>query len=199
MNMETNLAAVKIIAPIARDLGLPLSVDWQDGYGSRLEEGLEQLLDLGAVGINLEDCDKVTQTMMTVRNAADRVRRVMAVAKRHGIDDFVINARSDTLLHGGTVSDAIERGRAYLAAGATTIFVWGGRDRGGITQDEVVELSKAFGGKLNVSLKTDGKGLTVKKLAKIGVARISVGPALQLMAMETFAHEAEKILSFKYT
>jgi 2-methylisocitrate lyase-like PEP mutase family enzyme len=57
--------------------------------------------------------------------------------------------------------------------------------------------TKAFDGRLNVSLKmTEGKGdLTVKELAEIGVARISVGPAIQFMAMEAYKTHAEKLLA----
>jgi 2-methylisocitrate lyase-like PEP mutase family enzyme len=195
MTLETNLNAVRAISPVAKEYGLPLSIDWQDGYGDRLEEGIEKILQLGIVGINLEDCDKATQKMIPVNEAAERVKRVIAVAKKNGVEDFVVNARTDTLIHGGPVSDAVTRGKAYLAAGATTIFVWGGSVRGGVTKSEVEELTHAFGGKLNVSLKTDPGNLTVKDLSKIGVARLSIGPTLQFLAMKTYADEAEKILS----
>ena len=194
MTMETNLAAVTAVAGVAKEKGLPLSVDWQDGYGSRLEEGIEKLLDNGVVGINLEDCDKSTQKMIAVDDAADRVRRVLAVAKKRGVDDFVVNARTDILDHDGPVSEADTRGRAYLAAGATTVFVWGGSIRGGVTKKEVIELSEAFDGKLNVSLKTAPGNLTAQDLAQIGVARLSIGPALQFVVADVFAREAEKLM-----
>jgi 2-methylisocitrate lyase-like PEP mutase family enzyme len=43
---------------------------------------------------------------------------------------------------------------------------------------------------------TEGKGdLAVKELADIGVARISVGPAIQFMAMDSYKEKAEKLLS----
>lgn len=151
-------------------------------------------MDHGVVGINIEDCDKPTQKMMDVEEAAERVRRVLAVAKKRGVDDFVVNARTDALIHGGPVSDAIKRGKAYLAAGATTVFVWGGSVRGGVTRKEVIELTKAFDGKLNVSLKTDPGNLTAKDLAKIGVARLSIGPTLQFMAADLYSREADKLI-----
>ena len=195
MTLEINLNAVRAISPIAKKFGLPLSIDWQDGYGNRLEEGIEKILELGVVGINLEDCDKETQKMMPINVATERVKRVLAVAKKSGVDDFVVNARSDTLLHGGTIADAIARGKSYLAAGATTVFVWGGSIRGGVTKSEVEELSRAFDGRLNVALKTAPGNLTIKDLSKIGVARLSIGPTLQFAAMKTYAEEAEKIMS----
>jgi 2-methylisocitrate lyase-like PEP mutase family enzyme len=195
MTLETNLAAVRGISTVAKEYGLPLTVDWQDGYGKRLEEGLQKILDLGVVGVNLEDCDKETQKMLPIEEASQRVKQVLDIAKSRGISDFVVNARTDALIHGGPISDAITRGKAYLAAGATTVFVWGGSDRGGITEREVVELTRAFDGKLNVALKVDSGNLTPKDLAKIGVARMSIGPTLQFKAMRFLSEEAEKVLS----
>src|ERR1700712_770373 len=58
MTLETNLAAVKNTAVVAREANKPLTVDLQDAYGSQLEEAIGKLLDLGVVGINIEDCDK---------------------------------------------------------------------------------------------------------------------------------------------
>jgi 2-methylisocitrate lyase-like PEP mutase family enzyme len=194
MALETNLAAVQGISKVAKEYGLPLSVDWQDGYGKRLEEGVGKILDLGVVGVNLEDCDKDTQKMLPVEEASQRVKKILDIAKSRGISDFVVNARTDTLLHGGSISDAIERGKSYLASGATTVFVWGGSNRGGITEKEVVELTRAFDGKLNVALKLEPGNLTARDLAKIGVARMSIGPTLQFKAMRFLSEEAEKVL-----
>jgi 2-methylisocitrate lyase-like PEP mutase family enzyme len=52
-----------------------------------------------------------------------------------------------------------------------------------------------FDGRLKVGLNMSPGGLTVAELSKIGVARIRVGPAIQFMAMDTFAREAEKLLA----
>jgi 2-methylisocitrate lyase-like PEP mutase family enzyme len=87
----------------------------------------------------------------------------------------------------------ITRGKRYLAAGATTVFVWGGGR--GVSRAEVEQLVKEFDGRLNVSLKMTPDGLTVKQLAEIGVARISVGPSLQSIALKAFGDEAENLLT----
>jgi 2-methylisocitrate lyase-like PEP mutase family enzyme len=191
---ETNLAAANAIASAVKKYQKPVSIDFQDGYGEQLEEATAALLQIGVVGVNLEDCDKATHNMYSVVEAATRIKRVLTVAQSQGVPDFVVNARCDTLVHGGSLSEVITRGQAYLAAGATTVFVWGGSSRGGISQDEVVQLVKAFNGRLNVSMKLSAEGLTVKELAEIGVARISIGPALQFAAMAKFKQDAEKIL-----
>lgn len=196
LSLEQNLSTVSAIAPVAKERGLPLTVDFQDGYGDRLEEGIEKLLTHGVVGINLEDFDNVAQKLIPAETAAERVKRAVAVAKKNGIDDFVVNARSDPLLHGGTVAEVISRGKAYLAAGATTVFVIGGTaPAASLTKDEITELVRAFDGKVNIGFKGGPGRLTVKELTELGVARLSIGPSLQFVAMKALKEEAEKILS----
>ena len=194
LTRESNLAAVQAIATAVKEFRKPISVDFQDGYGEQLEDATEELLQIGIVGVNIEDCNKTTHKMYDADDAASRIRKVLAVAKSHGVPDFVVNARCDTLVHGGSISEVISRGKKYLAAGATTVFVWGGSARGGISRNEVVELVEAFGGKLNVSKILAPGGLSVKQLTEIGVARISIGPALQFAAMAKLKEEAQNLL-----
>jgi len=130
--------------------------------------------------------------MYPVEEATSRVQRALKAATDSGVPDFVVNARCDALIRGGTLDEVIERGKKYLEAGATTVFVWGGSKRG-VSGAEVKRLVKEFDGRLNVSLKWTG-GLTVAELAEIGVARISVGPAIQFFAIAEFAKKAEELL-----
>ncbi len=194
LDMETNLGTVRGIAAVARESNKPLTVDFQDGYGDQLEAGIARLIALGVSGINLEDADKETSQLFAPAEAASRVKRALAAAAQAGVPDFVVNARCDVLGRGaGSLEDTIQRGKLYLDAGATTVFVWGGSR--GVSRDEVETLTRAFDGRLNVTLKLAPDGLTVKQLGEIGVARISLGPSLMLRAMAAFKAEAEKILS----
>jgi 2-methylisocitrate lyase-like PEP mutase family enzyme len=197
MDMETNLRAAAAVAKVAKEFKKPVSVDFQDGYGSKLEEGIRRLIELDIVGINLEDADKEAGKMYSEQEAANRVSRAVAAAKKNGVEDFVVNARCDVLLHGGTIEEAVSRGQAYLKAGAANVFVWGGSKRGGISAAEVAQLIDAFVGKLNVSVKLAPGGLTPKELAGMGVARLSVGPTFQFAAAETIKKNAEAYLSGK--
>lgn len=194
MQLETNLAAVKGIAAVAKEFNMPLTVDIQDAYGDRLEESIVSLIDLGVVGVNLEDCDKESQKMHPPDVAAERVKKALAVAATKGVQGFVVNARCDTLVKGGTLDEVLLRGKKFLDAGATTVFVWGGSKRG-VSREEVAKMVKEFNGLLYVSTKLSSDGLNVAQLSDFGVARISVGPQIQFMAMETFSKEAEKILT----
>ena len=139
--------------------------------------------------------DKDTQRLVPVEVATERVKRVLQAATQKGVPDFVINARCDALLQGGTVEEVIQRGRKYLEAGATCVFVWGGGSRGGITREEVEKITKALGGRMSVILKLpEGEGLRVKDLASIGVCRMSVGPRLRKLGLEAVKKEAMRIL-----
>ncbi|KAL7912484.1 phosphoenolpyruvate phosphomutase domain-containing protein [Trichoderma velutinum] len=193
LTRAVNVTAARNIASAIKEFGKPLSVDFQDGYGDELEEGVTELLKAGVVGINLEDYNGSAKKFYSISEAADRVKRVLNTASAFGVPDFVVNARCDTLVQGGNLEEVIERGRAYLAAGATTVFVWGGSGRG-VSRDEVVRLVKEFDGRLNVLLNLSG-GLTAKELGAIGVARISIGPTLQIGAMAKLQKDAEAILA----
>jgi 2-methylisocitrate lyase-like PEP mutase family enzyme len=194
MTLEMNLAAVRSIAPVAKEYGLPLTVDWQDGYGDRLEEGVGKLIELGVAGINLEDCHNETKKMFLIEEATERVKRVMAVAKERCVPDFVVNARADSMIHGGLLSEVIERGKSYLAAGATTVFVLGGSASGSLSKEEVEQLSNAFDGRLNAPLRIAEGHRTVKEWSELGVARLSIGPQLQIMSMKKLSEEADRLL-----
>ena len=60
----------------------------------------------------------------------------MRAAAAEGVPDFVLNARTDAFLRAGdrdpddVLADAIERGRAFLDAGAPVVFVPGPPRRG---------------------------------------------------------------------
>jgi 2-methylisocitrate lyase-like PEP mutase family enzyme len=130
MTFETNLDAARRIGAVAKEFGKPLTLDIQDAYGDRLEEAIQTAIDAGVVGVNLEDCDKDSQKMNSKATGVSRIKRALSTARQYGVPDFVVNARCDTLIHGGELAEVIERGTAYLDAGATTVFVWGGSQRG---------------------------------------------------------------------
>lgn len=198
LDLETNLRAVSAIAKVAAKYALPLTVDFQDGFGSNLEQGVRKVIKLGAVGINLEDFGREINCLYPIDQQCERIRRVLAVAQEEGVPDFVVNARTDTLFVGRGLSEAIERGRAYLDAGAFNVFIWGGPTRQGWKREEVAKASKALDGRLNVILvRSKVGGLSVKEIGELGVARISIGPALMAWSAAQIGKEAGRILEGK--
>lgn len=199
MSRAENLAAIAYIAPPVVAAGKPLSTDLQDGYDDPAET-VRQAIRLGSVGCNLEDVAEEGTRLRSLDDAVARIRAALDGARSMGVPDYVVNARTDCLdprFGAGSIDDAIARGRAFLAAGATTVFVWGGPSGRGLRDDEIARLVAALGGMVNVKLKFGPGFLTVKHLAEMGVARISVGPELFRAAMATFRDEAGKLLEWR--
>ncbi|KAI0407099.1 Phosphoenolpyruvate/pyruvate domain-containing protein [Xylaria palmicola] len=192
LTLDANLAAVRAIAAVATEFGKPLTVDIQDAYGPALEAAIGALIDLGVAGVNLEDRELATGELYDVDEAASRIGRVLATARQRGVPDFVVNARCDALLKGRPLDEVLSRGKRYLAAGATTVFVWGAQR--GVSREEVERMVAAFDGRLAVLAKMAPDGLSVKQLADMGVARISVGPSLMHSVLRTLREEAKKLL-----
>jgi 2-methylisocitrate lyase-like PEP mutase family enzyme len=193
LTLEQNLAAVRLIAAAVQPFNKPLTVDFQDGYAENLEQGVKELIGLGVVGINLEDFAREMSDLYPVATACERIKRVLATASALGVPDFVINARTDALVAGRELEEAIERGKAYLEAGAHTVFIWGGGKRGGMSREEVAKACEALGGRVSVKLNWIKGGLSVKELGEIGVARVSLGPELMVRSLELVKDEVGRI------
>ncbi|KAH8430490.1 isocitrate lyase/PEP mutase family protein [Aspergillus melleus] len=198
LTLSQNLASARVIAAVvaATSPHLPLTVDAQDGYDD-VAHTIRELIALGAVGCNIEDVDNATGALRSLPDAVSRIRAAVQAASDAGVPDFVINARTDVLGPAGTgkVEDAIERGRAFLAAGACTVFVWGGPGGRGVSGAEVAALVAALGGRVNVKLGLGEGYLTAPELKRIGVARISLGPELWRAAMGAFRETADRLLA----
>lgn len=200
MTKAQNLSALDIIASAVRAVNpsKPVTVDLQDGYGDLAEVAatIKEIISLGAVGCNLEDLDNTTGKLRPLSEAVGRVKAAVEAAHEAGVPDFVVNARTDVLYQdGATIDDAIERGKAFLAAGACTVFVWGGPGGRGVSSDEVRKLVRELNGMVNVKMTLREGFLGVDEIRQLGVARVSVGPELWKTAMKAFKDQAELLLA----
>lgn len=166
--------AVAAVARIVRAVDVPVTADIESGYGD-VTGTVRAIVAAGAVGINIED------------GAHREVQRI-AEAKAAGGDALFVNARIDTFLFGvGGVDETVARAIAYVEAGADGIFV-----PGVVDQDTIAELVERVPAPLNVMV---GAGApSVAELAKLGVRRISVGPAIAVAAYEVAARAATEII-----
>ncbi|KAF4953665.1 hypothetical protein FSARC_12350 [Fusarium sarcochroum] len=208
LTMEQNLATIRSLAPTVARAGLPLSVDLQDGYGPRIREAVTAAVQAGAHGANLEDSipsqgfgKGVEGSLYPIDRQVHRLHLARQAAAAAGCPDFVINARCDIfalddvpgLDHNARVHEAIKRGKAYLEAGATTIFFWCGYGTG-FAEDQVRELVKELDGRVAIRLGQTKGALSAAELGKLGVARVSVGPSLFQIAMHAAKQSAIDIL-----
>jgi 2-methylisocitrate lyase-like PEP mutase family enzyme len=131
---------------------------------------VDRLLAAGAVGCNLEDTDHVAGTLTEPAAQADWLADVRAAA---GVR-LVINARIDVFVRSHAeprtlLNEAVERARAYLAAGADCVYPIGLRDLD-VVRDLVTAVSPA---PVNVLTQPDGPAPSI--FAALGVARVSMG------------------------
>jgi 2-methylisocitrate lyase-like PEP mutase family enzyme len=102
----------------------------------------------------------------------ENIKEIIKASTKAGVR-IVINARTDGFLRGFGAPEtrlgiAIERGRAFLGAGADCVFVPGVRDAATIGA-----LVKGIGGPVNV-LAVEGSP-SIPDLEALGVARLSLG------------------------
>ena len=185
LTLKDNLIGIRNVAQVVGKTDLPLTVDLQDGYED-VGATIKQAIEAGAVGGNLEDLDGSSGQLRDVSDAVARIKTALKTASDAGVPDFCINTRTDVLTFGGSISDAIARGKAYLDAGAVTVYIWGGAKGRGVSTAEVNELVKGLGGMINVKMNLRPGFLTAKDLADLGVARISVGPDMYTKAIAGF-------------
>lgn len=163
-------------ARIARAVDVPVTIDFERGYRLAPAELVERFAATGAVGLNLEDSDPGTGTMIDAGAQADFLAEVRAEANAQRVD-LVINARTDSFLRGAGSPDeqlaaSVDRGTRYLAAGADCVYPIGVGDPAAIRA-----LTDAVPGPVNVAF---GRGRhSLADLAALGVARISFGPMMQ--------------------
>lgn len=169
LTVEQALAAAELVVSA---VDLPVSVDFEKGYSpdaAGVQRNVELLISTGAAGLNIEDSVGAPKApTFDIETATARVAAARAAAQATGIP-LVINARVDTLAGGGEWDDMVARANAYLGAGADCIFVLGLGD-----ESTVERALAAIDGK--VSVISNPTSVPLKRLAELGVSRVSFGP-----------------------
>jgi 2-methylisocitrate lyase-like PEP mutase family enzyme len=166
---------IEAIGRIARAVRVPVTADIEHAYGATPDAVAAIVLRViaaGAVGINVEDLVPGTSELESLALQCEKIRAIARAASGAGVP-VVINARTDVFLHAIGAADtrvgaAIERGNAFLEAGADCVFVPGVRDR-----ETIATLAQGIRGPINI-LATKGAP-TIPELQALGVARVSVG------------------------
>lgn len=193
-------AMVAVIARIAAAAeGRPVTADIVAGFGATVEAKLETIraiVDVGAVGINVEDSIPGSSPGATpladLAAQVELIQAIRAAATEWGIT-LVINARTDLYLYPDTFdaeqrfAETVRRGNAYLAAGADCVFPIGASDA-----TTIGNLTRAINGPLNILAGPHTP--TVPELADLGVARVSVGGGLTRVALGATRHAAQELL-----
>ena len=177
---------IEAVGRIVEATTLPVTADLEAGYGDAAGT-IRKAIGVGVVGANIED------QMKPLDEAAGQVAAIMDAAVSEGVPDFVLNARTDAFVLGRkrdqdeVLADAVERGKAYLEAGAPTVFV-----PGLLGEEQISTLVDAFGPQRLTVIGFPGS-TPLERLAELGVARISYGPQPLRVALTALQELAEDI------
>ena len=181
-------------ARIANVLSVPLSADVVGGFGRKTTEvvgTVRQIIDVGAVGINIEDFVHESKVLVPAQSQVEKIVQLKALSKSLKIP-FVINARTDALRYAqgddqAKMEEAIHRGALYRDAGADCLYPMGLFD-----PQQISVYVKALDFPINVMVR---KGLpSVPELQRLGVARVSFGPSASYAAMGLLKRASREVL-----
>jgi 2-methylisocitrate lyase-like PEP mutase family enzyme len=178
--------ALAAVARVAAAVRVPVTADIENGFAddaAGVAETVRGVLAAGAVGVNLEDA-VYGDDGVTLRDPAEQAERIAAArqaADAEGVPLY-INARIDMFLRAvgdpaARLHATLGRAAAYLAAGASGVFV-----PGVVDPETISALVAGLGAPLNILA---GPGApSIPQLAALGVARVSLGSSLAQAAYD---------------
>lgn len=183
-----------VLSQISNSVNIPVTADIESGYSADdtlFQENIKLLIRTGIAGINIEDTDHKTKTILSAERQCERIKLIRAASDELDIPLF-INARTDVLLYDkdfptadSKYEELLNRGLAYQQAGADCFFPIALREKETI-QRLVSQL------KMPVNILTLPGIPDLKILKEIGVTRVSLGPSFlktAIKAMRSLAVE----------
>ena len=186
---------LKILTTITNSVNIPVTADIESSYATndnQLQENIKLLIATGIVGINIEDTNKETNKLIPIDMQCHRIRIIRNVADSMGISLF-INARTDVYIHGeefdtteSKLEETLKRGLAYQNAGANCLFPIAIRK-----EEDIKKLVDEIKMPINILVLPEVPELHMLK--KIGVIRVSLGPAFLKIAIKAMKDMALKL------
>jgi isocitrate lyase len=131
MGFLTQTEVARIAAMVAAAVEIPIIADADDGYGNALStiRTVQEFVRSGVAGCHIEDqvfpkrCGHIAgKTIIPLEQAVGKYRAAIDTRNRLN-PDFVIVARTDAFgAVGGSLDEAIRRGRAYADAGVDLVW-----------------------------------------------------------------------------
>lgn len=207
LTLSEMVEAVRRVAAVSES---PLIADGDDGYGNYLNvmRLVREMERAGANAIHMEDqvfpkkCGHMEGKRVVPQK--DFIAKIHAFVDTRKSEDFLLFARTDAIATGG-FNEAVDRGNAYLEAGADVIFV-----EAPTSMDQVEKLPRLIDGPLLYNWVYKGKSPLVprEELLKLGYrfflqadVLYAVSFALrhyfsELKSTGTYGSAAERMLSF---
>lgn len=175
-------AALAHVRLIAGATDLPVSADFESGFGDAPEDvadAVRAVAAAGAVGCSIEDSRRGHAGELYDFDLAVRRIEAAAAAAQALPFPFTLTARTEEFLAGGSnLDETIRRLRAFEAAGADVLFAPGLRDL-----ETVRAVCAAVSKPVNYMIGIKGASFPLAQLKDAGVRRVSLSTALFRSAM----------------
>lgn len=186
MTLEQVLAHSAFLSGL---VDIPVAADFENGFADDppgVAANVTRAAGTGLAGCSVEDWSGDA-----IYDRGLAIERIAAAAEAaHGApSQLVLTARAENHIHGvDDLADTIARLQAYQEAGADVLFAPGVR-----SPDDIAAIVRSVDRPVNVL--TSAGAHTVAELAAIGVARISVGGSLNVVAYAAMASAAQEVLT----
>jgi 2-methylisocitrate lyase-like PEP mutase family enzyme len=171
---------------IVHAVSVPVTADIESGFAANpqeLETTISQIIATGAVGVNLEDAQPGQDARGPLFPLTEQIARIQAARRAADAQKIhlLINARTDAYWQAGispeeALRNTLERGKAYMSAGADCIFVPGLRN-----PDHIRQVVDHWKSPVNILAGPDVP--SIPELTKLGVKRVSYGSGPHRAAM----------------
>jgi 2-methylisocitrate lyase-like PEP mutase family enzyme len=189
---------IEAITGIVRAVQVPVSVDFEAGYGNSLNEiidSVKKIIATGVVGINIEDSIDSNPVLVDEMEFCERIAAIRALSNSLGFH-LVINTRTDSFYTSSgsqreKLSESIKRGNKYREAGADCIFVQPVWER-----ETISTLVREINAPINILANPGiGAGLppSVRELQDLGVARLSLGSSVMKATLALIKKIADEL------
>ncbi len=162
-----------------------ITADIESGYatnGLELAKNIEALINIGVIGINIEDKKPNTETLYS---KAEQSERLLAIKQQTNAmkKDLFINVRTDTYFSGDiaannqneqVLNQTIARIKAYEKNGVDGIFIPGLKN-----QEHLKQIAAATTLPINIML--DIQNDSIADYLDTGISRISFGPSIYML------------------
>jgi 2-methylisocitrate lyase-like PEP mutase family enzyme len=188
---------LKLVKKISSAVAIPITVDIERGFADNitlLKENIRLLIENGGVGINLEDSGAGDSGLYSIDEQCRKIEAVKETGIQYGVP-IVINARTDIFLlkvQDDAIGQAVERAKAYQAAGADCVYPIMINN-----YEDILRFVEEVRMPVNVNLLKPISDL--RRLEKIGVARVSVGPQLLNHVLATMKTIGDGLMQYDTT
>ncbi len=190
---------IDTITGIVNGVRVPVTVDFEAGYGNNLDEVIDsvrKIIATGIVGINIEDSIELNPVLIDETEFCERISAIRALSDSLGFH-LVINARTDSFYTSSRplkekLSESIRRGNKYREAGADCIFVQPVSDK-----ETIATLVREIDAPINI-LANPGIGggampPSIRELQDLGVARVSLGSGVMKATLALIKKIADEV------